>query len=172
LKGKQQEEPPMTISIKQSKELQQLGKHEVSAELCLQGYQLSAMGIVEGIDFFAAHRPSHFLRGLQVHTSLARSNGFGDIGEYCVSKKYIEESCVDLWFAFVLVLPEGFCFVVVPRRELLRFLQRKERLQPCDSNALRFELFFDANGQVSSCGHVFTPFLGLDRLFPAVRLAA
>ena len=163
----------MTISSQQAKELQQLGKHEISAELCLEGYQLSAFGIVAGIDFIASHPTSRSLRALHVETSVARTNELGSVGEFSVSKRFIEEETrFELWFAFVLVLGDGVRFVVVPREEMQRFLQRKERLCPSESNTLRFQLFFDVEGEVFSCGHHFTSFLGLQHLFLPVHLAA
>jgi hypothetical protein len=128
---------------------------------------------VEGIDFFASHSTSRALRALHVETSTAQLNEFGSVGEFSISKRFIEEETrFEVWFAFVLVLGEGVRFVVVPREEMQRFIKRKERLCPSESNTLRFQLFFDAEGEVFSCGHHFTSFLGLQHLFLPVPLAA
>ena len=156
-----------------TKNLQNQGKHEICAELCVEGYQLSAFGIVEGIDFFASHPASRVLRALHVETSTAQVNESGSVGEFSVSKRLIkEETHFAVWFAFVLVLGDEFRFVVVPREEMQRFLQSKERLCPSESNTLCFQLFFDGEGEVFSCGHRFTPFQGLQHLFLPVHIAA
>jgi hypothetical protein len=166
----------MTTSTSQAnKELQQQGKHEVSVELCLVGYQLSSFGIAAGIDFFASQPSTRALRAIHVETSSAKTNEFGSVGSFVVSKNLIEEKTrFDLWFAFALELPgeDTFRFVLVPREEILRFMAHKEKLQPSEGNTLRFQLFFDGNGEVYSCGYRFTAFVGLDHLFSSVRIAA
>jgi hypothetical protein len=165
----------MKTSAKQNKELQQLGRHEVSVELCLRGYQLSGFNLAEGIDFFASQPGTRALRAIHVETSSARTNEFGNVGTFAVSKDLIEEKTrFDLWFAFALELPgeDTFRFVLVPREEILRFMAHKEKLQPSEGNTLRFQLFFDTNGEVYSCGYRFTAFVGLDHLFSSVRIAA
>jgi hypothetical protein len=171
----QTKEPTMTTSAKQNKELQQQGRHEVSVELCLQGYRLSGFDIAEGIDFFASQPNTRALRAIHVETSSAKTNEFGSAVAFALSKSLIEEHTrFDLWFAFALELPgeEAFRFVLVPREEMQRFFAHKERLQPSEGNALRFQLFFDLNGEVYSCGHRFTAFVGLNHLFSSARLAA
>jgi hypothetical protein len=165
----------MTTTSKQNKELQNQGRHEVSVELCLAGYRLSGFGIAEGIDFFVSQSSPRSLRAIHVETNSARTNEHGSIGSFAVPKNLIEEPTrFDLWFAFVLALPneEGFRFVMVPREKLLQFMTNKEQLQPSEGNTFRFQLFFDTNGEIYSSGHRFTAFEGLGHLFSAVRVAA
>jgi hypothetical protein len=179
----------MAISIQRkqgTKNLQEQGKHEVCAGLCLEGYQLSTFGVVEGIDFFATHSSRHCLQAFHVETRTAQLRELGNMGEFSVSKRLIEEETrFEMWFAFVLKLEDGFRFVVLPRNDMQRFLQRKERISelyrfyqkkevcPWDAHTLRFQLFFDAEGRVfSESGHPFTSFLGLQHLFLPIPLPA
>ena len=180
----------MTISIQRkqaTKNLQEQGKHEVCAGLCLEGYQLSTLGIVGGIDFFATHPNLSCLRAFHVETRPAQLRELGKMGEFSVSKRLIEEETrFEMWFAFVLKLEDGFRFVVLPQNDMQRFLKRKERISelyrfyqkkevicPWDAHTLRFQLFFDAEGWVfSESGHPFTSFLGLQHLFLPIPLPA
>jgi hypothetical protein len=163
----------MTISTKQAKELHLQGQHELSAELYLRGYQLTGFCITAGIDFFVSQPETKVLRAIHVETSAAHSNGSGSVGTFTLSKRLVEEkSGFELWFAFVLVLGENVQFVVVPQEEMLRFLVRQEKRQPLEGNTLRFQLFLNESGGVSSRGQSFTPFLGLQHLFLPVNIAA
>jgi hypothetical protein len=166
----------MTTSIQQkqaTKNLQKQGKHELSTELFLRGYDISTPQ-QKGIDLYATHAPGHMVRGLHVETSPSMSNSVGEMGEYTLSKSLVLDATgPDLWFAFVLVRSESFRFVMVPREEMVRFLQRQEeRLRPIETENFSFQLFFEGRGRVSSGGYSLTPFLGLQASFPAVCRAA
>jgi hypothetical protein len=162
----------MTISTKQAKELHLQGQHELSTELFLRGYDISTLP-QEGIDLVVTHVPSQVQRGLHVQTSRAAINRSAGMAEYTLSKKLIlEKSSIELWFALVLVQSEIFQFVMVPREEMVRFLQRQERLCPTETENVSFQLFFGRRGGVSSRGYSFTPFLGLQTSFPPVCRAA
>jgi hypothetical protein len=155
-----------------TKNLQKQGKHELSTELFLRGYDISTPQ-QEGIDLVVAHVPSQMVRGLHVETSLSTSNSIGEMGEYTLSKSLVLDATgPELWFAFVLVRSESFQFVMVPREEMVRFLQGQERQRPNETENVSFQLFFGRSGGVSSRGYSFTPFLGLQASFPPVCRAA
>lgn len=146
------------------------GENATKAELLRRGYNVGKLELDEGIDLVIYDTSRQLFMSAQVKSSKPEPARDGGVfGQYQLSHKQLRRvQRFEFFYVFALERTEGFEFVVVPRKELLRIRVEFEKTHPKEpkSDDLNLRLFYGTNVEISCWGQSFAPYLGWDSFFP------